>query len=263
MKRLFRTVPGMAALVGLALLGTPGKASAQIEIDFSVDGGARTFGASSGGSLATFSGTVGGLYNVVITVGNTNSPGTPGLAFDTQSNNTVTSLFTSGTHTLTVFVSSTGFTTPQSPPPTTLSSSFSAVALTGGTINYNFQSFADPTNRLFGGIPATPGLPVFPVPAPDTATPNLTSSTTGQAGTGVLANSALFSPNGATYSLTNALSITTNAAFSLTNFSGNTRVTPNPVPVPAGLALALSGLPALGLGWLRRRRKQAEISLVR
>src|SRR5260370_22255447 len=158
---LFLTKPTVrAALAAAVLLGARTPASANIEIDFWIDGGARTFGAASAGSSVTFSNpALGGLFSVVLTIGSTNTPGSPALAFETQGNNLVSTLYGAGTHTLHIYVSSTGFTTPTSPPPTVLGNTSSISELTGGT-NVTFTSYASTANTLFatsGGVTSSTG----------------------------------------------------------------------------------------------------------
>jgi hypothetical protein len=245
MMHRFRKSLWLAALAVVALLGTTSRASAGIEIDYSIDGGARTFGASSATSVVAFSNSsLGGLFNVTFTIGTTNTPGSPTMATETQSNNSVSTLYASGTHTLHIYVSSTGFTSPTSPPPTILGNSSSITENSGHTA-VTFTSYASTTNALFatsGGVTASTGY---------------SYSATGQQGTGGQGfSSTLFSPNGAAYSLTNIGDYTMTAGTSLTVVSGNTEIVPT--PAPAGLVMVLSGLPALGIGgWMRRRRKLA------
>jgi len=234
----------LAALAAAVLLGSTTRASANIEIDFSIDGGARFVGAASAGSTAIFSGTVGGLFDVVLTLGTTNSPGTPGLAFETQGNNIITTLYGGGSanqHTLHVYVSSTDFTNPTSPPPTILHNTSSISELTGAT-SVTFTSYASTTNTLFatsGGTTASTGYS-YDVSGP-------------QSSGGQGSSSTMFSPNGSKYSLTNIGDYKMDGGTSVTIVGGNTSVTPT--PVPSGVVMALTGLPVLGLGlWMRRRQ---------
>jgi hypothetical protein len=140
-----------------------------------------------------------------------------------------------------IFVSSTGFTSPQSPPPLNLKTASSITEDSGHTV-VHFTSYADSSNTLFGMTGGT------------VVSNGVSYSATGQQGTGATANPTLFSPNGATYSLTNTGQYTMDAGTSLTVVSGNTTVTAT--PAPPGVVLALSALPVLALGqWMRRRRK--------
>jgi hypothetical protein len=231
-----------AFLVVAGVLGITKPAAAGIEIDYSIDSGSRTFGNSSSGSSVTFTSTdVGGkgLFSVDISVGTTNTPG-GAFALVTQSNNTVATLYSSGSHTLHIYVSSTGFTSPQSPPPAILGNA-SSITENGGHTDVTFTSYGDTSNTLFG----TTGSSVTSV--------STSYSANDQTGVGSGSNSTLFSPNGNKYSLTNIGDYTLTGGTSLTVVSGNTKVTPT--PVPAGMTLALSGLPVLGLGyWFRRRQ---------
>jgi MYXO-CTERM domain-containing protein len=237
----FRKLLPLAAAVAVAVaLGAPRPAHAYIEIDYSIDNGGRTFGASSNTGFVTFSGSgLGGFFDVLFTIGTTNTPGGQ-QALITQSNNSVSTDYTdvNTSHTLHIYVSSTGFTQPQSPPPTSLGNA-SSITENGGSTTVVFSSYADATNTLFG----TSG-----------SSTSVTYSVSGQAGKGDQ-SSTLFSPNGATYSLTNIGDFTMTGGTSLTVVSGNTTVTPT--PAPAGAVLALAGLPVLGIGGWLRRRKQA------
>jgi hypothetical protein len=231
-----------AFLVAAGLLGITKPAAAGIEIDYSIDGGARTFGNSSAGSSVTYSNTsLGGLFNVTFSIGSTNTPGTGTLATETQGNNLVSTLYTTGSHTLHIYVSSTDFTSPQSPPPTILGNTSSITELAGAT-DVTFTSYASTSNTLFatsGGVTSSTGY---------------SYSVTGQQSSGGAGfSSTFFSPDGAKYSLTNIGDYRLAAGTDITIVGGNTKVTPT--PVPAGMVLALSGLPVLGLGyWFRRRQ---------
>jgi MYXO-CTERM domain-containing protein len=240
MLKTLNRLAALAALAGAALLGTASRASAYIEVDYSIDGGARTFGASSTSSSVFFSNSsLGGLFNIQFNFDTTNTPGGQ-QALVTQSNNSVATLYSSGVHTLHIYVSSNGFTQPQSPPPTNLGNSSSITEASGST-SVTFTSYADSSNTLFGMSGGT------------VVSTGYTYSVSGQQSSGGVGSStAQFSPNGATYSLTNVGDYTMAANTNVTVVSGNTTVTPT--PAPAGMALALSGLPLLVLVRLRRRK---------
>jgi hypothetical protein len=208
-----------------------------VEIDYSIDGGPRTFAASGSGTVVWQNSNLVGLFNVLVSVGTSNSPGGQ-QALVTQSNNAISTLYSSGTHTLTVYVSSAGFTSPQSPPPTVLGNA-SSITENSGHTSVVFTSYADKNNAMFG------------MSGSSVASTSVAYSVTGQQGTGTESFTS-FSPNGNTYSLTNEGDYTMAAGTSLTVVSGNTTVTPT--PAPTGAVLALTGLPCLGFAvWLRRR----------
>jgi hypothetical protein len=246
MIRFRKLLPLAAVLAGAVVLGTPRAAHAYIEVDYSVDGSARTFGNSSNTGTVFFGGDLLGVYNVALNFSTTNTPGNNALALVTSSNNTVTTdTGVSGTHTLTIYVTSLDFTNPTSPPPTVLGTASSGTTAAGsGKVTVTYAGYADATNTKFGTqVAAGPGS--YDIVA-----------TGGQGGNGggpALTNS--FSPNGAKYSLTDVLKIQTTDSVNITNVTGNVNVTPT--PAPAGAVLALSGLPFVGLGAWLRRRKQA------
>jgi hypothetical protein len=242
-----RYLKNSALLLGLAVVGLLGAASpaaATIEVDYSIDGGARTFGAASATNTVIWTQTgLGGLFDVTLSFNTSNAPGTPQLATVTGSQNQVFTTATySGEHHLTFFISANGFTSPQSPPPTQLS--VAATTLLANSVNpvvTTYTGFASTSNALFD--------------MSQTSTPTGNYSANGQFGSGSgSALSSLFSPNGATYSLTKRLDLDITGPAGITNLSSNLQVTPT--PVPAGIVMALSGMPVLGIGaWMRRRRQ--------
>jgi len=136
-------------------------------------------------------------------------------------------------------------------------SNLSSIALIGNA-TVTFQSFADANNNLFGVpvgsfVPPTSGAPANPF------SPPLTGSA-GAVGTPIIVMDATNSSAGITtstnfnatgdFSLTSVATIHGLAAGQSISFNGVTSVT----PAPAGLLLALSGLPAAGLYYLRRRK---------
>jgi hypothetical protein len=240
----------VALLVGISIMGpAPPVQASTLEIDYSIDGGARQIGASTttGSGTTTLhwsSSDVGaaGLFSVDMTIATSNSPGSATQAKITQSNNTVNTLYGSGTHTLTIYVSSDGFSSPSSPPPLVLGNA-SSITQDSGSTQVTFTSYSDTSNTLFGMSGST------------VTSTSVSYSASGQNGTGKGASSALFTTNGQhPYSLTNEGDYTLSGGTSLTVVSGNTTVTPTPAP-PAAV-LALTGLPCLGFAvWLRRRNK--------
>jgi hypothetical protein len=246
MIRFAKFLPILAVLAGVVILGAPRPAHAYIEIDYAIDGGAKQFGASSTTSAVTWSNSsVGGDFNVLFTIGTTNTPGGT-QALVTQSNNAVSTLYSSGTHTLKVYVSSTGFTAPSIP--SEILGTASSITENGGHTDVTFKSVVDQNNTLFGGVAG--------VGAGDNTTSNsVTYSANGQAGGGT-STFTPFTLSSTPYALTNEGDYKMDAGTSLTVVSGNTTV--SPVPAPAGIVLALTGLPCLGIaGWLRRRGQQA------
>ncbi len=254
--------PLVALLVGAALFGSgppahAGPVSPQIEIKYSIDGGAlQSTGGPVSSSMAMWaSDDVGGLglFKVWMTYGRSNAPGDT-QALVKQGSAGISALWTdpAQTHTLTIFVSATGFTSPQSPPPLILATS-SAIDETSGFTKATFTSYADARNGLFGGVRTDGSLSPMST--------SVTYSVSGQQGAGADSSRSDFEPNGLTYSLSNAGAYEMTAGTSINIVGSSTTATsPNPpaMPAPAGLVLALTGAPVLGLGyWLRRRRARA------
>jgi hypothetical protein len=143
--------------------------------------------------------------------------------------------------TLTISLSDTGYTFPGGvgSPLILFSTAAGTISNRGGTVT--FQSFADASNVEFGLGFGTDQL-VFVNPPRSTATPF--SGQTSRGG---------FTASGA-FSLTNITTITLPAGGDLNSFSGKTELI---IPAPGGLVLLLSGVPLIGLCWLRRRRQPA------
>lgn len=144
-----------------------------------------------------------------------------------------------GAHTLSVFVTSTDYTQPGSIAP--MNVTFTA----SGSVNANTVSaghyigYLDAANTAFGTSTAAPTIPF--VLGPGNQSGSATTSTTF---TDTL-------PLGYSMSILGVFTI--NAQGSYSGNTGNLDATA--VPAPGALALALAGLPCLGLGWLRRRMK--------
>jgi hypothetical protein len=229
--------------VGAALFGSgPPARAGYIEVDYSIDGGAKTMIASGNGS-AFFSGTLGGQFNVSLGFAASGSPASlsQGLAYNPFTNNYVSALYANDgsgtTHTLTIYVSSTGFTVPTGNN-LTLGSSASITEVSGGT-TVSFTSYADTSNALWGMTGPSTSIVPFSVSGGQSGSANA---------------STLFSTVGSNpYSLTNVGSYTMLGGTNITLVGGTTTVT---TPAPPGLFMALTGLPFLAVGgWLRFRRK--------
>jgi hypothetical protein len=182
-------------------------------------------------------GTTGG-FKLSSTITDSNSPGTTVATIDLSS---LTIVNQSGaTNTLKILNGDTGFTSPTGATGSLESSiSASASGQNTGTATVVWSSFFDNTNAQFGTQQGIPGEPVTLTIAPGKTK---SSDLTGSVG-----------PVTAPYSLTESASITLAAGDKTTDLSGVTTLT---VPVPAGIALVLSGMPVLGLGWWRARRNK-------
>jgi hypothetical protein len=239
MSRFFNFWPIAAALAAAISLGVPRPAHAYIEIDYSINGGARMLGASdSGGSVSWTNHSVGGLFDVSFSFGTSNSPGNA-QALVTQANNSVSTLYSSGSNTLSIFVSSTGFTSPMSPPFMLLGTS-SSITQNSGQTNVVFTSYVDPNNNPFG------------MSGSSVMSTQVAYSATGQQGTGATAVSQPFTLSTSAYSLTNKGDYTMAAGTDLTVVSGNSSI--SAVPAPPGIVLAGVGILALGVGGMARRK---------
>jgi hypothetical protein len=231
----------LALLLGAALFGSgPPARAGYVEIDYSIDGGPRQVAASSTTGVATWTdNSVGGLFSVIMSFGTSNSPGGT-TALVTQSNNYVNTLYTSGSHTLSVYVSSTGFNLPGG---NNLNlGNASSITENSGSTQVTFTSFADTGNN---------GNNLFGMSGSTVTSTSTSYSVTGQQGNG---NQSTTTFSGTAYSLTNEGDYKMTGGTSLTVVSGSTTVTPT--PAPPGLFMALTGLPCLAAGgWLRFRRK--------
>jgi len=154
---------------------------------------------------------------------------------------TNTNSLSGGTHTLSIFVTSTDYTQPGLIAP--MDVKFTA----SGSINANTNStghyigYADASNAAFGTGTAAPTISFV---LPDGSGNRSFSATTQTTFTDTV-------PLGYSMSILGVFSL--NAGGSYSGNTGNLDATA--VPAPGALALALAGLPCLGLGWLRRRMK--------
>jgi len=219
----------VALLVGATILGAPTQAHAGFTLNISdgsnsvavTDNGAGDLDPATGQII--FSGAI-GVFNINITVGTSNAPGTPTLAQLTINNTSITTAGFTGNKTLTFSLQDTGFFLPTGTN-LNLVSQLSTTQLPANT-NVTYQSFLN----------AQAGT-------------QLSLNTVGGA-TGVDAVSVTNTP----FSLTSVSTfhIAGTGTSETVQFTGLTAVA---VPAPAGVVLALTGLPFLGLGcWLRRRK---------
>jgi len=259
----FRKMLLFAAMTAAAVLLGPPSARADFEVEFTfggatilVDattqtvtssGGASTAGASFNFSAGTVSinnltisptGATGG-FKISATIADSNSPGGKVATIDTSSLSILNQTGTAGNSTLVLTTGDTGFTSP-SGPSVGLTSTISATAAGTNSANASvlFNSYLDTTNAQFGTQQGTPTILLSPLSPGSSLSGDTSAALTGTP-----------SP----YSLTEVAKITLANGDKLTDLSSGTTV----VPAPAGLALALTGLPLLGLGGWLRRRKQA------
>lgn len=222
------------ATLAVVLLGTTQSASANLTLYLQEDAGPIVQVATNPTNFdplgVSFSGNFGSFAVSVQGGASFNSATQSGLLNSTTS---VTNT-TGTTATLHLWVSQDSYTLPPGTP-LAVESGLGG-SLLAGTLALNdiFQAYADSGNAQLG-MSFTNG--------PQTATPTGSTFDTGSAfGT--------FDRTGP-YSLTSVANITLSGG-GIANYSSQVNVTP--VPEPATVALALTGLPTLGLFWLRRWR---------
>lgn len=216
-------------------------APAAVRADFMLslaNGSSTVYGSPSGPDGAVYSGLVGN-FNVVIAYGSSNAPG--GENALGQVGSIVITNTSNSTQTLTMEISATGFYSPQSPPPLNIYDTVSGSVATGSLIQGTFQGFADTTNS------STPGAGT----AGQLINIGTYGASTSFAGNGAIGG--VFSPNGATYSVSIIETLEVAANTTLTLTGGNVQVM---MPAPTNLLLALAGTGVLSF-WSFWRRKQA------
>jgi len=239
MLRLRKFLPLAAVLlVGAAVLVAPAQASAAFSLTLADSDGNSVVINDNNAPLGSgvdvdpltgrivFTGSL-GSFDIQISVGTSNAPGTPTLAQLTINNTSISSLGFTGSKTVTVTLQDTGFFNPTGKD--NLESQVSTTQLPSNS-TVTFQSYL---NGVATGSVQT--LTTVGGSRQNTAV-NITTTP---------------------YSLKNVTTFTVQgqgANVGLTvQTSGLTAVT---VPVPAGLVLVLTGAPLAGFGaWLRRRKK--------
>jgi hypothetical protein len=240
MIRLRRFLPVLvAALGGATMVGFPAQAVAGFSLNIQESGGASVtvndgdandldhmvngqiiFSSAVSGSL--------GAFNINITTGSSNAPGTPQLAQLTINDLSTSSAGFSGTRTLTFSLEDTGFTSPTGE--TSLVSELASTALAAAS-SVTYQSFLN-------GNPGT------------LLTLNNVNAS------GVVANDAV-NISGTPYTLKSVTIFTVTGQGTGTNLTVQANGITAVAPAPQGLALALSALPMLGVVGLYYRRRTA------
>lgn len=232
MNRLRKLLTLGAVLAGVALLAVPTQARADFELRASNDGGATFAFSNSDTNGAPLSLTVGTLNIIASTTSNNLTgfasidlgiSGNPTAAFNVVIQATLTGILTG-------------------PPPENLHFAFGADTF-GNSALYTSGVWVDQSNQDFGG--ATFGSP---------GGTNVVAHVSPQ---GVPASGNVGFTANSPYSATvqTQLQRTGTGPITLSQDSG-LQITPG--PAPAGLVLLLTGIPALGLGWLRGRKKAKE-----
>jgi len=203
-------------------------------------------------NIIRFVGTV-GSFSIDATVATTNSPGTGALASVGMSSGKVTNNATTP-HSLQIFTTSTDFVAPTAPVVVNSSASMTVNGLNPAAVTMHFTSYVDGTNAPFGTGVTTPTV-VLVVPPGGSSAGEAAPTPVAALGTPYsVSNRAIYDFAGSTVLLPSP----PNPNSFIDGSSGTTNVRPpSIIPGPGGLALALAGLPFLGLSWLRRRGKQA------
>jgi hypothetical protein len=235
----------LAVLSGIVLFATSAPVRADnIQVKIWIDNEVANAITYSGTNLVSF----GGVYGTQATSDVFNISG----GFGKRTQGTLHSLAQQGSlditsdfsdaasHTLHIWVSATGFTSPTSPPPLNILDTVSG-SLANGHVVANYQGFADSGNNFFGASDFNPDSLKFSF--------DKSGSSVSLAGDG---SGYPFSPDGNPYSLSLFADLTLDAGTEITLTGGNIQAVAT--PAPAGFALVLAGLPVFGLAYLRRRR---------
>lgn len=240
-RSLFRCLMPALLVGGLTVLSAS-SARADLQVTLQEDGGAVvTVIDVPSGTSGTYGSPpiVFGDFTVNQLGASSNSPGTPTLSKELSSTVDLTNN-SSASHTLTIMVTDVGFTAPNNGFPIVYRSNFSPTVAVGGTGQTGtFQGYVDPNNAPFGTT-TTSG----PQPLDLSSVGAFSSSATGS-----------FTNSGGTYSVSSKTTLV---------FAGNgdinysTSIILSPTPEPGTMAMAVAGLPLVGLvTWLRRRRTAA------
>ncbi len=232
----------LAVLLGLAVLMIgPPVASADIQISYSIDGGAAVVcSAADASQFVQCANVPGPPLKITALNATSNWPGTASLSQETSSTVDVENN-TAASHTLDIFVSAQNFTLPVAPPNITLLSHIGGTVAVGAGANLlSFRSCIDAGD----GIPSCPGTIQS-----GTGTPSIT-------GTGSFQDdqTAIITTLASPYAIGEEYHLTLGAGTHL-NFTGSTTLTPVPEPMSIGL---LGGVVLLSSSLiLRRKRSQA------
>lgn len=277
------SLPVAAILAAVISCVAPGSARADMEVYFQEDGTTPLFVGHTtaandfkpAGDIS-FTGTVGDFS---VTFFGSVAQNAKTLSDLMTSSTTVQNTDAAKSHKLTIYVAQSNFTLPPGPFLNMTSHIGGSVTTGGPGQSLTFQSYANATNADLAspvsagdgavtsatlaaavasatGYPGQPGQPLTPGPHATTGPQTMDISKSPSSFDSEPDPSTLFTYTAGTmYSVTtiNAITLAGNGNI---NFASTTTLTG--VPAPAGLVLALTALPAMGVGgWLSRRRKRA------
>jgi PEP-CTERM motif len=240
MRKIFR-FPIAAGLAIAAAMAVSAPARAGLVIELSTDGVHWNTVASAGsGSVASYTSSNYHGFNISVLSDDSNSPGTPTLAYLEGSAVHVTNN-NAGIATLYLKLGDTGFTYPINPALVTLDSQIGGSVTVGGKDNnLLFESYVDPAD----GLASTAGFTTGP------QVPNITGKPKSYADDhSILIANGLTNP----YSVTEYFKLTLDPK-SQVGFQSSTNLSAS-VPEPSSLVLSAIGILGMaGYAWCRRRR---------
>jgi len=239
MRRLLR-FPIAAILTTIGVIAVPQPACANLVIELSTDGTHwSTVASAASGTVTSYDSANYHGFNISVLSDDSNSPGTPTMAYLEGSAVHVANT-NSGTATLYIELSVTGFTTPTNPASVLLDSQIGGSVTTPGKDNsLVFQSYVDPAN----GLASAAGFSVGPQSPKITGTPRSYSDDSS-----LWITSGLVTP----YSITEYFKLTLDQN-SQVGFQSSTDLT---VATPEPSSLTLCAVGTLGfVGYACRRRK--------
>lgn len=243
MRPIYRN-PATAVVFAAAAAALATPAHAGLVVQLSTNGTTwDTVASAPSGNAASYTNSDYHGFNVSVLSDDSNSPGTPTLAYLEGSSLHVTNN-NSGIATLYIKLSDTGFMQPTNPAVVTLDSQIGGSVTAGGAHNaLTFQSYADPADGLaslagFTAGPQSPNITGAPKAYSDDRSTLITSGLT------------------APYSVTESFELTLDR-HSQVGFQSSTNLSAA-VPEPSGLVLAgIAAVAGLGLASRRRGAKAA------
>jgi hypothetical protein len=248
-KYRFLAVVALAAL-SLFALASPADAAFRLRLDNTTTGDSVILTDSASTGVLSFSGALGNLG-----INMTTALSKPVLGPVTMDLNSV-NVVSSGTATLVITVEDTGFG-PANPGSLGIVTNIGGTVAKFGTIGWN--AWVDPLdNAPVLGPDQAPGGGAPAITFPGTSSPPASLFFDNSLGGASLAFSGTATTSVATaggpYAMYGQATLTFGASPASTSFDAEISA----VPAPAGLALAVAGLPFLGMAYLRRRKATAK-----